>query len=575
MYTNNEGAFTIHRKLSPGADVGLGQLDEYFSLTKVAEFICDSTKPKFHVALQLPNDLLCLSVLLLHKLKDYLRQKGRVFQDGAMGTDPLNYTEVYLLCDNAINECCPDFITARHRACDAIIFFGNPCLTGPAQSNFTPAVFYVFPQFQFNLESLTRDLIELCNNNPEVVTEYVVLLSPEVYHAKCDLMDLMSQSPEIVVDKAQFTTITTKAGRIIFAELALGEGICTNIGAVSSVVFDPTIHVKVSGHFFPRESALRRVLISIGTASSSTLYQHLLFTYNTAHTRGHEPSTLQGYTVAHGITAIRDEFHVLYHIAPHRGDHLPHSTQHYEECKALLAARVREKFYKLQVIQNAEVVGICISSLTIDGYREMATLLAGFLRLKGKRVYTLYVGHPTPLKLGNFAGNIDCFVCLHCPNMSSLYFGNKNTDLLCKETWSNYSLYTNKPVEKKTTPSEVALGKFIRPLLSPSEVLLAYELIDFKNEANFTPGFNDCIPLLKQHLSNVAELKCNGGTLAVVNSGQLTNTNSLTEVVQTAQQRLASMSYQGLDPELKAPVQQEIAKGRHGIAKSYSTITDD
>lgn len=69
---------------------------------------------------------------------------------------------------------------------------------------------------------------------------------------------------------------------------------------------------------------------------------------------------------------------------------------------------------KLEMIRDAEIIGILIGTLGVARYREAITRLKAIIKAAGKRSYTFVVGKPNEPKLANIS-EVDVFVYVACP----------------------------------------------------------------------------------------------------------------------------------------------------------------
>lgn len=69
---------------------------------------------------------------------------------------------------------------------------------------------------------------------------------------------------------------------------------------------------------------------------------------------------------------------------------------------------------KLEMIRDAEIIGILVGTLGVARYREAITRLKTIIKTAGKRCYTFVVGKPNEPKLANIS-EVDVFVYVACP----------------------------------------------------------------------------------------------------------------------------------------------------------------
>ncbi|XP_009883166.1 PREDICTED: diphthamide biosynthesis protein 2 [Charadrius vociferus] len=77
------------------------------------------------------------------------------------------------------------------------------------------------------------------------------------------------------------------------------------------------------------------------------------------------------------------------------------------------------RLYLVERARDAQVVGILVGTLGVEGYLAVLQHLHELLHRAGKRSYTLAVGKPNPAKLANFL-EVDIFVLVACAQNSLL-----------------------------------------------------------------------------------------------------------------------------------------------------------
>lgn len=78
---------------------------------------------------------------------------------------------------------------------------------------------------------------------------------------------------------------------------------------------------------------------------------------------------------------------------------------------------VMSRSSKLELVKDAEIIGILVGTLGVADYREVISRLKAIIRAVGKRSYTFVVGKPNEPKLANIA-EVDVFVYVACPETS-------------------------------------------------------------------------------------------------------------------------------------------------------------
>ncbi|CUG91654.1 Hypothetical protein, putative, partial [Bodo saltans] len=216
--------------------------------------------------------------------------------------------------------------------------------------------------------------------------------------------------------------------------------------------------------------------------------------------------------------------------------------------------RLRQRMFNVEALKGANAIGILVASLAIEGFRETAEALKKLVRAastesKPRRAYILFVGHLNQYKVANFADSIDCFVAIACPNSKECHFPTKDDG-------------------------------YMKPVVSPSELLIALGAISFDHPYAFTTNFrvlqgaatmfteelishrNDNKPVNDEDEASSTAL------VKPIGSGALTTTSASSSAIQ----RLYERSYVGLEPKIgETPIQEAIEVGRTGIARGYET----
>jgi len=218
-----------------------------------------------------------------------------------------------------------------------------------------------------------------------------------------------------------------------------------------------------------------------------------------------------------------------------------------------------KRFHLIQRAMDANVIGILISTLAVDGFVEVARDLREKIHQSGRRAYTVVVGKLNEAKLANFS-DIEVFVVIAC---------RLNTVVYSKS--------------------------FFQPLITPFELNIA--LADAKNwTGEYSTEFSRY--LLESRTQQQAEQKDSGNnnnqfydddceartslvTGSVVRrpkieyetdptSSSLVPVSSQTALIASpASMALQKRIFQGIDPRIGQDSVQEVVEGRAGIASRF------
>ncbi|XP_040264117.1 2-(3-amino-3-carboxypropyl)histidine synthase subunit 2 [Bufo bufo] len=153
---SSDGADVIHRELSPpepsAAVTADTVLDDVYEIPKTIDFIKEKGARK--VALQFPDDLLGCSVPIARRLEDATGAK------------------IYILGDTSYGSCCVDEVAAEHVGADALVHYGQACLSPCRRLPVT----YAFGRKAVNVDLCTEAFRNLFpeRDSPVVVLSDVV-----------------------------------------------------------------------------------------------------------------------------------------------------------------------------------------------------------------------------------------------------------------------------------------------------------------------------------------------------------------------------------------------------------------
>lgn len=536
----------------------------------------------------------------------------------------------FVVADNTFGSCCPDEITAQHYCSDCLIHFGESCMS---RSTRIP-VFYVQESFQFTATARQvtqqqeeqvrqKDLsARLVLGAVELLQKYLVgrvrsLVREKDAEATVNLVVVGCHRSRNVVEDAerrwrerhqagtpvpdivtlidgssvswcsyelvQSTTNPEQpstSGSVVNVHAAIPHSWSPSSGECSSWV--------INGVRFPRAGTKElQYFLFVGPSSAFlplhilNVHQHNLYHYSqelreVAFEANESPPALIIMDESFGLTGdggnllspLNDTARgdiddatletVLstcssgdgYSIAADifSGDTCFRNAG-YAKLQMVVDKRSKQRAFNIELIRATSAVGIVVASLSIAGYYETTMLLHKLLRAHGKRSYIIYIGHLNEFKIANFVDTVDCFVTIACPNSREGHFPEKKDG-------------------------------FPKPIVSPVEVLLALRAEDvdsplYGHPAVFSTTFDSILPLLRNEVeaatgSQKRKEEQRGDCTTLIRT--MAGTVMTHDGGGSALDRLYQRTYVGLEPRTgQTPVQTQIEKGRHGIARGYAT----
>ncbi|CDI97955.1 Diphthamide biosynthesis protein 2 [Echinococcus multilocularis] len=310
----------------------------HFDIEGAVDFI---TKNGFsRVGLQFPSDLLCSSI--------------DVYEELSKRTS----SAVAVLGDTPYSSCCVDELAGKRWGVDAVIHFGNACLT---ESTGEISVFYVFgdipcPSISGNLAKIGDQITQYlsCHDGPTLF----------FYDFR------YSNTAKKLADHLASESID-----LVFSEPALpGLDITTDAS-----------FVKHAGRVFRCSDKLKspRCLLYLGECDSA--FYSILVSLKEAY-------TIKAFTID------------------------PTSGQVAPAPKSALAF-LRSRYFLMEKIKSAKRIGILMGTLSASRYRDIVARLKRLLRRAKKPYTTLVVGRINEVKLMNLP-DLDGFVLVACPQAS-------------------------------------------------------------------------------------------------------------------------------------------------------------
>lgn len=354
-------------------------LNELYDIEDTASYILRHGYTR--VALQFPDQLLKVSVIVSSALKSELRKQS---QSG-------NVVRLYMLADTTYGSCCADEIAAAHVNAECIIHYGHTCLS---QMSKLP-VWYVFGKATIDVGDCVHQLVDYGSRCRK---RMLVVFDLEYAHAIPDIESKLLESQlECAGDSLN----------ISFADLPLRETYPTTyaggssddtvtVGTKEQVLSEPVLQRCESGEqlstifnfgglswTLPTECKMEDIVL-VWIGQEGPALTNIMLTFNAS------------------IVVLYDPEKQLV------------VTDVAKQSKFLL-----RRYYLVERAKDANIVGIVIGTLGVAGYREMVHVIKRLVKESGKKCYTLAMGRPNPAKLANFP-ECDIFVLVACAQTALL-----------------------------------------------------------------------------------------------------------------------------------------------------------
>jgi diphthamide biosynthesis protein 2 len=345
----------IHRRLEapsafasdlPPIDCDDGVLAYFFEVARTADFVRHRGAKR--VCLQFPDSF----------LGHASRLAALLARDGACST--------YVLADTSFSPCCVDEVAAKHVAADAVVHYGDACLS---RSGHMP-VCYVFGRAELVVDEaaeriashLRADATALCP------CSYTVFYKQQLAHAMPAL-------------EAALGAKCGPALRFNFARLAIDGGAAGEEKREDGASC-------VAGFLFRGFEFGSKTASDAPGATSRALF---------VGDEGPELTTLM----------IN-----LPHV--HFLRFCPRTSKLLDQRGANVNRLLSRRFYLMQKAKDAQIIGLVAGTLSAARYLEVLAQLATTVRSAGKRCYRFLVGKLNDPKLSNFA-EVDVYVLVSCP----------------------------------------------------------------------------------------------------------------------------------------------------------------
>jgi diphthamide biosynthesis protein 2 len=311
------------------------ELNEYFEVERSLKWIKENSFKR--VALQLPDNLLKYAF----DLADILETQSSARQ--------------YVLADTSYRSCCVDDVAAEHAKCDALIHYGNACLSQP--SGRIP-VLYVFGQMPCDIAHM-KECIQP-ELSKESLSPKVVLLYDSVFHHCAGAIE------KAVVDCLPSSSLLTVCSAVMPD--------ATPCSASQNVSLGRTVPEDIS------DDTSDSTLIFVGSQSSPLLSIWLM-------------------------TYIR--FTHIVHYSPY--------TRETHTFQSSSQKQLRKRLFLIEKVRDANTVGLVVGTLGIQGYNDAIARVRSLCKEAHKKLYVFSIGKINEAKLSNFSGDIDAFILLSCP----------------------------------------------------------------------------------------------------------------------------------------------------------------
>ncbi|GJJ16225.1 hypothetical protein Clacol_010521 [Clathrus columnatus] len=324
------------------------------------------------IALQFPDELLCVSVPIFQCLKKRLPSETSLYvSSGHFIREVGVYVRAYVMDIFHISSCscCVDEVTAQHVNADLIVHYGYSCLSTPSRL----PVLFVFPKAQIDIKTTVDSLLDTLLQQD--VPSHVILIPDVSYaHVSDTLYNELQSShrlpPNVTVI---FNLIPRRASPV-------------RQNDTLSVPNNSTTQSQLPSHrryTLPDNVPLSSCIIlyvgkeSLGLTNLMTHPNNTIISYN--------PSSRIGSSDSAKIESVRSN-------------------------KLLM-----RRYAIVQKARDADIFGILVGTLGVASYLPLISHLRDLIRRRKKKFYTLTVGKLSPAKLANFA-DIECFVMVACEN---------------------------------------------------------------------------------------------------------------------------------------------------------------
>ncbi|VDN08080.1 unnamed protein product [Thelazia callipaeda] len=415
--------------------------------------------------------------------------------------------KTYILPDTTYRSCCVDWLAAEQCNADCIIHYGDSCLSKTI--NHLP-VRFVFGYASINWQELEKAVKKCCNK----FEKNCCLLFDSVYLSSEDgLCDILSKFDDL---KSLF--------------------ICKIIDQFNDVQHSQPSSSNDAcclGRILPPKNQCMTVLF-IGEVDSPLLPLWLMTNLNCTSVFTFSPTTLQ-----------------------------------YSFEKTATSRILKKRLYLIERLRDAQTVGLVVSTLDLDGYKEALERIRKLCKLAGKKYYTLAVGKINAPKLSNFANDIEVFIILSCPygillDVSDFYrpvlsFFEAEVALNPKSSWSACEGWTAE--FKNLLHSEYDIGSEVDITSDLSLVTGKIRSMCFRNDVD--GDVNTCNAVSQYSAGNFSSFYNVLWGIQIID-------NSSYDMSSVSGDYFSKRTWKGMDDSYGAE-NVVVQKGRSGIAMKYDS----
>lgn len=336
---------------------------------------------------------------------------------------------VYILGDTTYGSCCVDEVAAEHVGADAVIHFGNTCLS-PSQRL---PVLYIPTRLHVDtawvVVQLTAALQEEVNGDHPLI----FLFDTRCQHAAGEVFsELHVLLPHLVCSSLEdvrceeHTAPHTEEKLACHSQHREGKASSNNEQNIASCNVYETCNSDSSCNCYDSGKCQKSIGENVHSNSlndSSTSEDSTSVRENTENS--HREVKFSGRRVLLPSNTDIKECSFIYlgpkgpaldslllRFASSTFYHLPLSDGEVQKVSGMQSLFRRN--IKLEMIRDAQIIGILVGTLGVARYREAIARLKMIIKAAGKRSYTFVVGKPNEPKLANVS-EIDVFVYVACP----------------------------------------------------------------------------------------------------------------------------------------------------------------
>ncbi|XP_067932326.1 2-(3-amino-3-carboxypropyl)histidine synthase subunit 2-like [Watersipora subatra] len=323
---------TININSNPRAEF---DVDTFYEVSRCVEWLSSITHVS-KVALQFPDELLPDSVFVIKILQQHLPQ-----------------ISFYILADTSYGSCCVDLVAAQHYNADALIHYGNSCLS-PASGI---PILWVFGRAALDIADCCEQLKQLVSSTKTENKSYVLMYEVQ-YAYIADELFLMARTliPTLCLSHLRGTA---------------------NLN--STVTSSEGIRLEVNGRSW-----------SSTTGAKPSDYDVLYI--------GEEGRTLNNL-----MLIMNGSKFFSYN---------PSRRESRQETASVNKALMKRMFL-IEKAKVANIIGIIVGTLAVADYLSIHKRLKELIKKAGRKSYTIVVGKLNSAKLANFM-EVDMFVLVGC-----------------------------------------------------------------------------------------------------------------------------------------------------------------